>query len=455
MSLQQEISYKDPSGFVVKLPDGFYRMVSYSYKKEYDHLFSSGLYDALINKHLMVSHVETPVNTKSDTCYKKLFPQQIDLITYPFEWTYSQWQQMIINYLTINELAMRHGMIIKDASPYNFVFYESECLLIDTLSFDFYTDGTPWRAYKQFCEEMLSTFLLMYYKDPLWAKLSSASITGLPLPFVSDQLPRYTKFNAFCLMHIHLHAKFQGSNKSANGAQSGFNSVKLLTLFSIIKSNVLKRRKPQPKNEVWHNYYDNDIESEDYIADKIDTVTKWLEEVKPGITLDMGANTGKFSFIASGLSKRVYALEDDVYSVEKIQQSIIENQCYNITTLVADITNPSPGLGWDNKEKQPLLQRVKGDTLLALALIHHLCFSKNVPLPFIAKTFADLTSRFAIVEFVPKSDPRSQQLLQNKGDIFAGYNEEKFVEAFTPHFKLVTTHHIKNSNRKLFLWKKL
>lgn len=457
MGLQQAISYKDPSGFVVKLNDGYHRVISLNYKNEFDHLIDSGFYRVLTDKGLMIPHTEVDLSPGYSNYYKEVYPQQLDLISYPFEWSYGQWRQMILRYLTINDLALQHGMIMKDASPYNFTFVHDKCVLIDTLSFDLYNDGTPWIAYRQFCEEILSPFLLMHYKDPLWAKLSRAAITGLPLSFVSTNLPFSTKFNSLCMMHIHLHSRFKnkGGSGSTNLSASGFNKEKLTVLFSGIKDGVKKHKKPLLKNSIWDDYYANDIESEKYIADKIEVIKAWLEQAKPNITVDLGANTGKFSLIASPFSKHVYAVESDIYCVEEIYQETKQIKDNNITTIVADIVDPSPGLGWANEEKSPLLQRINGDMLMALAVIHHLCLTRNIPLEFVAKLFAGITSRYAIVEFVPKSDNKSKLLLENKGDIFEYYTEEHFITCFEQYFKLAAIHTCEDSVRKLFLWEKV
>ena len=145
----QTISYKDPAGFILKQQNGYYRYVTEAYKCEYDLLINSGLYDTLVKEHLLIPHEE--VNGNKDY-YKVLFPQQIAFISYPFEWTFSQWQAMAIAYIKINEIALKYGMILKDANPYNFIFHEGHCSLLDTISFNFYNDGEPWNAYRRFCE---------------------------------------------------------------------------------------------------------------------------------------------------------------------------------------------------------------------------------------------------------------------------------------------------------------
>ena len=126
----------------------------------------------------------------------------------------------------------------------------------------------------------------------------------------------------------------------------------------------------------------------------------------------------------------------------------------NIITVVADITQPSPGLGWENTEKITLLNRLSGDVVMLLALVHHLCISKNIPLNFVAKMAASMTKQYAIVEFVPKTDSKTQLLLNARTDIFTNYTEDCFIASFMQYFTLINVHQCQSSGRKLYLWAK-
>lgn len=90
--------------------------------------------------------------------------------------------------------------------------------------------------------------------------------------------------------------------------------------------------------------------------------------------------------------------------------------------------------------------------ILGLALVHHLCISKNIPLAFVAKLFADITTKHAIVEFIPKTDEKVQAMLRNREDIFDDYTEANFIAAFSTYFTMQEQYSCKASQRKLFLW---
>ena len=157
------ISYRDTAARVVKKESGYYRYIFHEYKAEYDHLIQSGLYEELTQKDLLIEHQEIQIDTDDPKVYKLLLPNQIPFQSYPFEWSYTQWRKAILAYLRINHIALKYGMILKDATPYNFYLIGGKAVMFDTSSFMFFNENDSWIAYRQFCEEFLSPVALMHY----------------------------------------------------------------------------------------------------------------------------------------------------------------------------------------------------------------------------------------------------------------------------------------------------
>ena len=126
----------------------------------------------------------------------------------------------------------------------------------------------------------------------------------------------------------------------------------------------------------------------------------------------------------------------------------------NISAFVADFTNPSPGIGWNNSERLSIIERGTADTVLALALIHHLCISNNLPFIHVANFFARITSKFLVIEFVPKTDSQVQRLLKTRTDIFTNYNQDFFEQEFSKFFSIIKSIDVVNSERTIYLLKK-
>ena len=64
------------------------------------------------------------------------------------------------------------------------------------------------------------------------------------------------------------------------------------------------------------------------------------------------------------------------------------------------------------------------------------------------------STRYAIVEFIPKEDPKVQFLLKDREDIFSGYNERNFVACFEKWFDVKVSHECSQSKRTLYFFRK-
>ena len=130
------------------------------------------------------------------------------------------------------------------------------------------------------------------------------------------------------------------------------------------------------------------------------------------------------------------------------QISILQKKC-----LWIDLVNPSPAIGWGNKERMSLADRGPVETVLALALIHHLTISNNVPLAKTSSYFSRICQSL-IIEFVPKTDRMVQQLLASREDIFINYTQEEFEKEFLRFFTIERMEKVGESGRILYLMKK-
>ena len=442
-------SYRDPAARVVEKTDGWYRYVFKNYQEEYDHLIRSGLYKELADKELLISHLEIDPDDQDPSIYRMLRPQQIGFQSYPFEWSYRQWIKVLLALLDINTIALKYGMILKDATPFNFYLSKGKAILIDTTSFILFRDNDPWIAYRQFCEELLGPIALMRYNGVQWSKLTSAGIRGLSLPFIAKQLPWRSRLNLTCLLHIHVHARYTGKQGKA---KKGFTVEKLLSLFSMIRQAITAWDKPRGFNGQWANYYEEGDET--YIKAKENIITHWLAELKPATVIDLGANAGRFAFIAAKHASSVIVIDRDAGCIDMAEKAIEKNSLKNVTVLVADLAQPSPALGVMNKEYPSLLERGRSDMALGLALVHHLCIDMNISMAQVAEIFSALAEKYAIVEFVLADDDKAAQLIANRGGIFTGYSEDLFITAFSMYFDQVGETEVVSTRRKLFLFKK-
>ncbi len=453
-SSQHPASFRDPSGFLFTRDGTLYRQVNQKYASEYEHLMDSKLYEQLAKIGRLVSHREVNIPPiKADISFKVLQPEVIPFISYPYEWSFSQLKEAALATLAIQKRALSEGMSLKDASAYNIQFYHGKAILIDTLSFEFYKEGEPWVAYKQFCQHFLAPLALMAKSDVRLSQLLRVYIDGIPLDLASELLPKSTNLSAGLMMHIHLHAKAQvkyaDEDIQEKKQQKGIGKQALLNLIDSLK-NTIKKLEWNPTGTEWGNYYEITNYTDAAFLHKKKLISEWIEERSPKQVWDLGANNGVFSRIASEQGVFTVSFDIDPAAVEQNYRQVKSSQDENLLPLILDLTNPSPALGWHGKERASFSERSPADMVFALALIHHLAISNNVPLQRLAEFFSD-TGKWLIIEFVPKSDSQVKKLLQSREDIFDEYALEDFERVFEALFIIHKKVKINESERYLYL----
>lgn len=451
-------SFRDPSGFLFKHEGVLYRQVSYQYQENYDFLINSGLYHALVSSGLLIPHeeVDTLKEVAEDT-YKVIKPEEVKFISYPYEWCFSQLKDAALVTLEIQKKALSFGMTLKDGSAYNIQFKEGKPVLIDTLSFEKLQENSPWVAYRQFCQHFLSPLALMHYTDVRLNQLLRVYLDGLPLDLTCSLLPFRARFNPGVFLHIYLHARAEGKYDEKGGKHGIKRRFSLQSFRGLIDSleSLIRKFKWCSFKTTWSDYYSTTHNySQEAFDHKKEVVENFLEKVKPQTLWDLGANQGVFSQIASKKGIFSVAYDIDPACVEENYQWCKKKNEVNILPLLLDLTNPSPSIGWENEERMSFLDRAPADVVLALALIHHLAISNNLPLKDIAR-FLSRIGKVLIIEFVPKSDSQVQTLLKIRDDIFSDYTQEAFEKVFKTYFTIEQSVKLKNSLRSLYLMRKL
>lgn len=413
----------------------------------------SGLYASLIKNKLLISHEEIEENLSGhDTWHTTLLPEQLQYISYPFEWSYDMLKDAALTTLNAAKEALKFNMIMKDASAYNVQFHDGRTILIDSLSFEKYDGASPWVAYRQFCEHFLAPLTCIYYSQSSPQHFLFANTEGLNLKLAKSILPFRSKFNLSILLHIHLHASFSGSRKHSP-INSGFNSSKLKQLFQNLEQGILSLKFSSPST-VWSNYYDEVSQREDYLNNKKQIVSDWISTIPAKTAIDLGANDGTFSEILALQNIFTISLDSDWVAVNNLYNRIKNNNLKNIHPLLINLSNPTPQFGVNNEERQSFFNRTKVDLVLALAVIHHLAIGKNIPFTSISKLFSALGKNL-VIEFIPKTDEKITVMLKNRKDVFFDYTEDNFLKSFSGHFKVVKSQIISNTDRRLYLMERI
>ncbi|GAB5564088.1 MAG: nodulation protein NoeA [Winogradskyella sp.] len=449
-------SFRDPSGYVVIEGNDVKRVINPLYFKQYQALRDSKFYENLIKKELLIAHEEMS-NSNEEIILKA---EKIPFISYPYEWSFNMYKEAALLTLRLQKYALEHGFSLKDASAFNVTFHKGKTIFIDTLSFDFYKEGSPWRAYKQFITHFLGPLLLAKYHGSQSLKLMHNFIDGIPLKMVSSMLPFKTKLNPLIYSNIHLLAKSEAKHNEDYDDNGDKIKLSKKGQQNIVKSlyDFIKKLELNEKSE-WGNYYDKTNYSDEAFNQKSKIINSWVADIKPKTLVDIGGNDGTFVRKIDIDIDVSLVCDVDNNAVDINHKLIKKNKERSTLPLVLDVLNPSSAIGLNNKERDSFIDRMKEfapNVTLALALIHHMSLTGNVPFVRSAEFFASF-SKYIIIEFPNREDSWVKRLLKSKSDFkdyFGFYTLDSFKESYLKFFEILEEKRIGDSNRVIFLLKK-
>lgn len=438
-------SFRDKSGFVYSIEGTFYRSVEKGYQEEWKKILP--FVEKLAAERRVVSFKEV-----SET---KLKLETLPYISYPYEWSFDKFKSAALFTLALQTDALKAGFILKDASNYNIQFIGNRPIFIDHFSFTPYAEGEIWQAYGQFCRHFLAPLTLMAQVDPRLNQLLIEHIDGIPLDLTAALLPIRSRFSPFLQMHIFVQNKGNNSrSQSALAKRKTAVNREYLIYFAEQLSRFIEKLSLKKATSDWCDYYENNSYGDEAIQVKEAIVTDWIGrcEMKT-CCLDAGANQGNYSKIAEKQFSSVISIDNDAQCTNRNYLRFEKSE--KINSLVIDFLNMSPAIGLMNEERRSFISRSQSDSVLALALIHHLRISGGVPFQKQAELFSMLVKKGGqlIIEYVPKTDQMTKTLLLNREDVFDDYNQSSFENAFNEYFSISEKIAIKGTERVLYLLK--
>ena len=361
--------------------------------------------------------------------------------------------------LKIQKYTLERGFTLKDASAFNITFHKGNAIFIDTLSFDFYKENQPWRAYKQFITHFFGPLVLAHYHGPDQLKLMSNFIDGIPVTLISSMLPKRTKLNPILFSNIHLLAKLESKHNTDYEGETKVKELSKKGLLNIIESlyGYIKNLKLKGQTE-WSDYYDKTNYSDEAFKHKSAIINSWINNLNPTKLIDIGGNDGTFVRFIDYKIEENLVCDIDNNAVDINYLTMKKNKEKDILPFVLDVLNPSPAIGLNNKERSSFLERIKQyspDVTMALAVIHHMSLSGNVPFMESAKFFS-IFSKDLIIEFPNRNDSWVKRLLRAKGEFesyFDFYNIANFEKSYSTYFDIIEKLEVKSSERVMYLMK--
>lgn len=448
-------SFRDPGGFVFEVEGELFRNIDASCKEDFDLATSTDLYNTLFERKLLIPHnIVHPENFRINNSAYVIKPKRLQVITYASEWSYSQLKDAAILTLDVLETALRYNLILKDGSSSNVQFSGHSPIFIDTLSFTRYNEGAPWLGYRQFCEHFIAPLSLAAHLGVDLLQLNRIGCGGINLSLASRLLPARSLLNPSILLHIHLHAKYIDTHRQrlkVGQQQRQVSRKNLLAMIDHLRGFLTDLRLPKDKKTQWQDYEFETHYSIGSRKSKLELVKEFIAVAMPSVVWDIGANAGLYSHEISSESCLVLSLDSDYAAIEKNYLRVKELKISNVFPLFFDAADPAADSGWASNERPGLLKRIKPDCIVALAVIHHLAITHNVPLEKIASYFAHL-GEWLIIEFVPPDDQKVMALPDTGGKLHYSYPD--FRDGFARYYCVMREQKIEESGRTLLLMRK-
>jgi len=461
-------SFRDPHGYVFRRDGEILRAIDDEFHGLARELMDDGRLDALAKRcgligTSIIEDVECleALRLENPGFEHFLKHEHIDFISYPYEWSLSMLADAAVCTLDLQLALLESGLSLKDATPFNVQFENGQPRFIDVASIERPARLDVWYAMGQFTRTLLLPLLMCRHHGWNLRSYFACDPAGLEpeqalkgLGILQRWRPRMA-FDVTLPAYLTRRARRKGSRGQVMLERS--NTDPTIQRFNLgrLKKKVQRLATGYKPAGEWQAYTSTCSYGDRAQDSKRSLVGEYLQQGEPNCVLDVGCNTGDYSFLAAESGARVVAVDTDHDAIEMLYRRLRE-QPADILLLVVDMCNPTPAIGYRNRERESFLERIDGkaDCVLALALIHHLHVNGNLSLPYIRDFFATLTTRNLILEFVPVEDQMFRTLTAFRREGFPDYSLESLKAIFEMKFRLVREDAIPNSPRTLLLFER-
>jgi len=449
-------SFRDPESRVFYADGQVFRSLSKEGLEDFEALAASGLLDdARIVRTERADDAAGLEQLLARETAAVLRHELIPFVSYPYEWTFSMLKDAALVQLDLLLAALDHELVLKDSSPYNVQWRGARPVFVDVGSFERLREGEPWVGYRQFCMLYLYPLLLQSAKGVPFHAWLRGSIDGIApaqmrgLSSFRDRLRRGWFTNVF--LHARLEQRYgdRGGEVKRDVKRAGFNKQILLANVRKMKK-LVERLEWSPPEGVWvaygerNSYTDDDARRKDEFVRDVSSSRHWP------LVWDIGCNNGRYSRIAAEGAKTVVAVDADQGPVELLYRELRDQGDEQILPLTMNLADPSPGLGWRGLERKAMPERGKPDLVLALALVHHVAISANVPVKEFVDWLASLGCSL-VIEFPTREDPMVEKLLAPKRDgLHPDYELGFFERCLGEAFEVERSERLESGTRVLY-----
>ncbi len=476
----------DDYGQVVDAGDSIHRIVN----PEYFH-FAEEIYHICKNNNLNKIGI---VNTEIDFESQKLIHEKHN-IAYPYEWPADMYKDAVLFHLNLFIELDKYGLTLKDALPSNILFKSTQPVFVDFLSLvkNENLSSLEWLvkgvSFKDRRFAVVEKMLIPYMMIPLLAMSNknyqqARTMLSQRACNMNGKVPNINEINKRIYNNSILNLLL---NKTVKNIFSHDSNKRIVTRLNSYK------KEPQfidyikdvyelvgdidvaPSTSSYAGYYSGkkenfDFSERDNWGVKQRNVYNILEKEKPCTVIDIGANTGWFSFLAESTGSNVISMDIDEDCVNSIYRVVKHGGKKIIPLLISfddllkqyyGVLNSEPEYADRDFKNTPLFlapgDRFKGDIVMCLGLIHHLVLGAGHEISFLFQVLSRMTKKSLLIEFVQINDP----LIKSEPTFFKNlgrynensYNIDMLITEGKKFFKDVEVFDSHPETRKLVLFK--
>ncbi len=438
-------SFRDPAGILHRTEGRILRCVRPEGRGNAEAYLQSPALQGLKARGRLISGAPLPAGEVPEALHPAdgdlwLEHPRIPFPTFPQEWTWSMLRDAALLTLDIALEILPEGLELKDATPWNILFQGTGPIFVDALSFEPRPADRPyWKAYGQF----LSTFLC-----PLVARRnhglpltrSFVDRSGLSLAECYNLAGFFERLSPFFLTKISLPHWLSRSSLRPRLGHLDPKIIEELIARRLRSLRATLASWPAPRDKsAWTSY----TGALPYSAEDFQAKTAFAARVVRALppvssVLDLGANTGEFSFLAAEEGHRVLAVEQDPECADRLYHEA-GNRKLPILPVVLNWAAPAHGSGWEGRETPDFNARSQGqfDLVLALAFQHHIRFSQGIPLDRQIVQLAGHCRGQLLLEWVGPEDPMVRKLVEDHGFLPEDYSQARLESLLSARFRVI------------------
>jgi SAM-dependent methyltransferase len=458
-------SFRDPVNRLFWWKGGLYRGIRASRAPVLREISQTDVVRSLIQRRKLIDTEITNLKLEGYDLIVRHRPVQF--VSYPYEWSPTMLRDVALLILELELELLPNGLTLYDPQLWNVLFDGSQPIYIDFGSIMRIEENPSWWQ-NGFFERTVLTPLLIASKGlgRVVRALQRGYADEIQPAEVDVLLGRKhpirrsvegVKSFARKVRHLIPTQVWQSARKAYHVtkdviAPKPTSTEKMIASVRHLHDRVSSLRIPK-KDTFWSSYYEDRFypftPSSDWTPKHIN-VHRILSEISPKTVLDLGSNRGWYSQLAARMGAKVVAGDVDDVCVDQLYADARQENL-DILPLVLDAHYPSPGLGVSYKMLPSATERLGGEFVMALALVHHLVFGRYLPFPQIVEGLASFSKKWLLVEFIAHDDEFLK--IDISGD-YSWYTLPNFIDALRSQFPKITTFQSFSPTRTLLLCEK-